>query len=185
MEEYNWDLLEQLEKARKGAQPAITETTNNHVVAMPTESQSRSLQTDAVRPESEIELRMLGFYNYPHQNMNPETERVEEAAILAELLDSSFKDSLSEFDADSPLVRLYDTAVLIFRDRDKNLYAYFPKKRIARLTDVVYNKYKVLKTEGVLRCWFHPGESFSEASFRYKHRRDRRMGFATSDDDDD
>ena len=185
MEEYNWDLLEQIENARKEAQPTKTETTNGPVVAVPTETQPLSVQTDVVLPQSDIELRMLGFYNYPHQNMNPETEKVEEAAILAELLDSSFKDSLSEFDADSPLVRLYDSAVLIFRDRDKNLYAYFPKKRIARLTDVVYNKYKILKTEGELRCWFHPGESFSGASFRYRHRRDRRRTSDMSDDDDD
>ena len=58
--------------------------------------------------------------------MNPEVEKVEEAAVLAELLDASFRDSLAEFDEDSPLVKMYDTAVLIFRDREKNLYAYFP-----------------------------------------------------------
>lgn len=185
MEEYDWDLLEQTENAGKEGQPTKTEIRKSPVKAVPVETQPIAVQTDVVLPESGFELRMLGFYNYPHQNMNPEMERVEEAAILAELLDTSFKDSLSEFDADSPLVKLYDKAVLIFRDRDKNLYTYFPKKRIARLTDVVYNKYKVLKTEGELRCWFHPGESFSEASFRYKHRRERRRTAVTSDEDDD
>ena len=185
MEDFNWDLYEVKDDSVIEERTLEAESGEKPVTPSPTAVQPSAARSVSLHQESELELRMLGFYNYPRQNMNPEVEKVEEAAVLAELLDISFRDSLAEFDEDSPLVKMYDTAVLIFRDREKNLYAYFPKKKIARLTDVVYNKYKVTKTEGELKCWFHPGESFWEASFRYRHRRDRRRKPAPFEDDDE
>ena len=174
MEEFNWDLFESKDPS-PGIEPTIEPANVKEQVL-----QSRPVPRPSIVPSEEprtvspLELRLLGFYNKPNQKMYPEAERVEEAQILAEQLDVSFKDALSKFDEEAPLVRAYDTAVLIFRDKEKNLYAFFPRERIARLTNVVYNKYNVIKSEGEFRCWFHPGEDFWAAAFRFKHRHDRR-----------
>ena len=174
MEEFNWDLFES-----KDPSPGIESTVDTAIVEEQ-DLQSGPVPKPAIVPNEEIrtvsplELRLLGFYNRPNQKMYPETERVEEAQILAEQLDVSFKDALPKFDEEAPLVRAYDTAVLVFRDREKNLYAFFPRERIARLTNVVYNKYTIIKSEGEFRCWFHPGEDFWAVAFRFKHRHDHR-----------
>ena len=183
MEDFNCDFCEV--KDDSAIEERIPEPERVERPIMQPQVAVQSLVSHSVTPhqKSDMKLRMLWFYNYLRQNKNPEEEKVEEAAILAELLDASFRDSLAEFDKDSLLVKMYDTAVLIFRDREKNLYAYFPKKKIPRMANVVYNKYKVTKTEGKLKCWFHPGESLSEASFWYIHRRDTRKVSAPSDED--
>ena len=36
-----------------------------------------------------IKIRLLGYYSFPNQKMNPESERVEEANKLAPLFESS------------------------------------------------------------------------------------------------
>lgn len=174
MEEFDWDLFESKDPG-PSIEPAAKPTNNVEQAPqfrlIPEPTIFLGEESLSVSP---LELRLLGFYNKPNQKMYPEAERVEEAQILAEQLEASFKYALPKFDEEAPLVRAYDTAVLVFRDREKNLYAFFPKERIARLTNVVYNKYNVIKSEGEFRCWFHPGEDFWTAAFRFKHRHDRR-----------
>ena len=94
---------------------------------------------------SKIELRLIGYYNKPNQTMHEETEFVEEAACLAERLKISF-DSLRNNSLTDAIFKsiLNSNAVFILKDRDNNLYAYFPCKNIARISNVVYNKKSVV-----------------------------------------
>ena len=103
-----------------------------------------TLSKEIVNHESEIvvpnELRMLGYYNQPGQKMYPETEKVASANELCKLLSFSFKSRNDLSEPYNEIAKVYDTAVLIFKDREANLYAFFPHGNIARLTNVVYNK---------------------------------------------
>ena len=146
---------------------AISEDNSKETVSYNNTNDDISIDTlskEIVNLESEIvvpnELRMLGYYNQPGQKMYPETEKVASANELCKLLSLSFKSRNDLSEPYNEIAKVYDTAVLIFKDRDANLYAFFPHGNIARLTNVVYNKKLICKTEGILKKWFKPGMNF-------------------------
>ena len=106
------------------------------------------------------QLKLLGYYAFPNQKMYHEAECPERAAKLAELLSLTFNDIESFEDVSAHFKKVYSRAVLIFRDSEFNLYGYFPKDNIARLTNVVYNKNNICFPERRMRRWFTPGEPF-------------------------
>lgn len=108
-------------------------------------------------------LKLLGFYNQKNQNMYPEEKEVEKSNILSKLLQLSFCDIQEKFDVDSQLCQMYNNAVWIFHDKESNLYGFFPRKEIARLTNVIYNKKTIIKADEKYKFWFFPGESFYSA----------------------
>ena len=104
-------------------------------------------------------IRLLGYYNFPNQKMNPESERVEEAKQLAPLLERSI-DSLSQNpNTDDDLKNVIKTpAVFVFKDEDGHLCAYFTKDKTAKLTGVVFTR-KVIKQVALkYKAWFFPGD---------------------------
>lgn len=105
-------------------------------------------------------LKLLGYYAFPNQKMYPEGEYPERAARLAELLSSTFNNIESLDDVSAHFKSVYARAVLIFRDFESNLYAYFPKDNIARITNVIYNKNNISLPARRMRGWFTPGEPF-------------------------
>lgn len=105
-------------------------------------------------------LRLLGYYSYNNQVMYPESERIEEAKELASLLDTSIQSLYNNPNTDEELknVIISDT-VFIFKDKHSNLYAYFTRDKIARLTNVQYSKTAITQVELKYKAWFYPGES--------------------------
>ena len=89
----------------------------------------------------DFKMRLIGFYNTPKQNMKEEECRLIEAEELANLLGETFR-NLTHFVSDDLVFKsvLKGNTVFILKDEENNLYAYYPYKRIARLTDVVYDK---------------------------------------------
>ena len=124
---------------------------DNNVVNTP------DVVSEFVVPES---LRLLGYYNKPNQKMNPETVKVREAQQIYDLLTKSFENYTCQGEEYSEIINVFETAVFVFKDSNANLYAFFPHDKIARLSNVVYNKYHICKSTGVLRKWFKPGERF-------------------------
>ena len=112
--------------------------------------------------ESNKKIRLLGYYNFPNQKMNPESERVEEAKQLAPLLERSI-DSLSQNpNTDDDLKNVIKTpAVFVFKDEDGHLCAYFTKDKSARLTDVVYNRQDIKRVSLKYKAWFYPGQDIT------------------------
>lgn len=109
---------------------------------------------------STLELRLLGYYNLKNQNMYPEVFYVEKATQLAELLQKSFINILKSDIQGRQLANVYNEAVFIFRDRAANLFAFFPKKGIARISDVRMNKKLLTKVNHCYKHWFVVGTDF-------------------------
>lgn len=107
-------------------------------------------------------MRLIGYYNTPNQTMHVETEYVEEAKHLAERLKASFN-SLRNNIATDDIFRsiLNSNAVFILKDEGLNLYAYFPCKDIARISNVVYNKKSVVPIPLKYKSWFVAGENIA------------------------
>lgn len=91
-----------------------------------------------------FKIRLLGFYNEENQRMDEEKFKKEEAKLLAELLDKSFSEIDSDVDT-SFVTALKGNGVFIFRDAKYNLYAYYPHKHLAKITEVRYNKKVIMK----------------------------------------
>ncbi len=99
-------------------------------------------------------LKLLGYYRTEKQTMRPEEFRIDEAKDLSIKLNSSFANV-----TDTDLLAIVDSnAVMIFRDSQHKLYAYFPSQKIARVTEVVYNPQSINKPLQKLAMWFVPGE---------------------------
>ena len=105
-----------------------------------------------------FKLRLLGYYKFPNQTMNPETEFVEEAIELARLLASSIKSLLKNPDTDKELKGVInDGAVLIFKDEKSHLYGFFTKDNSARITNVKFSKSALTQVPLKYKAWFYPG----------------------------
>ena len=89
----------------------------------------------------DFKIHIIGYYTSAKQNMAEETERIEEAKELAVLLGRTFSTINTTIIKDKKFVEaLSSNTVFIFNDEQRNLYAYYPRKGIARLTNVVYNR---------------------------------------------
>ena len=84
-------------------------------------------------------LRLLGYYNDVNHSMVLEEENPEVAQELAELLSKTF-DGIEDVNNDYAFKSAIENGVFILRDKESNLYAYFPKERLARVTNVEFNR---------------------------------------------
>lgn len=105
------------------------------------------------------QLRILGYYHFPNQDMKPEVSRLSEAIELAPLIEASLQNLLVNPETDLVMREMLSSAtVFIFKDEDNNLYGYFTKNRSVRLTDVKYSKSAIEPVTFKYRAWFVPGE---------------------------
>lgn len=106
--------------------------------------------------------RLLGFYNKPNQSMKEEGEYVEEAKELATLFQKTLSSLLASKDMDPLFASIIKSnAVIILKDEDKNLYAYWTLKRTVRISDVKYVKSAITEIPRKYKSWFTPGEEIS------------------------
>ena len=105
----------------------------------------------------ELDLRLLGYYSGPNQSMSSESEKVEEAQVLSELLSKTF-DDIQDVNQDEKFENALKSAVFLLRDRESNLYAYWHKEKIARLTGVIFNRENLVMLPLEYKNWFTPGD---------------------------
>lgn len=106
-------------------------------------------------------FRLLGYYVSDHTKLKDETEYPQEAKELSSLLKKSFENLANLDKVDISFVKDFFEYVFIFKDEDEHIFAYYPKKCIARITDVSYNKSQIKIVNFKYKNWFTPGESFS------------------------
>lgn len=112
-----------------------------------------------------IKLKMIGYYTGEQQNMYPEKRFVDEAAKLNDLLTQSFQLTFATFPVEvneenaNFYKSLSNKSVYIFKDSDKNLYAWFKEKKLARISHVIYDKEHILPIPTAFTSWFMLGES--------------------------
>lgn len=102
-------------------------------------------------------LRLLGYYNDVNHSMVLEEENPEVAQELAELLSKTF-DGIEDVNNDYAFKSAIENGVFILRDKESNLYAYFPKERLARVTNVEFNREGLTQLPLEYKNWFVPGE---------------------------
>ncbi len=104
-----------------------------------------------------LTLRLLGYYNEDNQAMNPEKEFSELDQELAELLSKTFEKIKNEKKAEE-LKLAIDNGVFIMKDTKHNLYAYLHKKKLARVTNVEFNRECLTQLPQKYKNWFVPGD---------------------------
>ena len=106
-----------------------------------------------------IKIRLLGYYSFPNQKMNPESERVEEANKLAPLFESSILSLYKNPETDEELKKAIESpTVFVFKDEEGNLCAYFTKDKTVRITGVEYNRRVIKQVSLKYKAWFYPGQ---------------------------
>lgn len=110
--------------------------------------------------EFNFKMRLLGYYTSPNQVMKPEEELVDDAKVLADLLGKSI-DMLYQ----NPLVDdtmksvITSRTVFVFKgEEDGHLYGYFTTDRIARISNVRYQKNFIKPVDLKYKRYFVPGE---------------------------
>lgn len=133
-------------------------------------------------------IKIIGYYLNDDQKMYNEPFLTECAEDLSEKLNKSFsnvsresvlkqinvdEDSMSEMDLRNKIDEFFtatdENAVLILRDKDWNLYAYYPYEGTVRITNVRYNPEYIYDIPEPLRAWFTPGEPYKAV----KHLKER------------
>ena len=108
---------------------------------------------------TDMKIRLLGYYSKPNQILYPETEREQEAKELAPLLEASVNSLLLNPETDEEIRRVIQVpTVFIFKDENGSLVAYYTRDKIARLTNVVFNKSRITQVPLKYKAWFNPGE---------------------------
>lgn len=108
------------------------------------------------------EIRLIGYYSSENVKLNPENERMAEAAELAPLLQKSLA-SLEENVRiqESFLSVLRGNTVFIFKTREGELIAYHTTTKRVRFTNVRYAKDAITPADSIYKKWFVPGEEMS------------------------
>lgn len=117
------------------------------------------MDTENLRRENKIEevdLRLLGYYNSPNQQLADDTEEPERASLLADLLAKSF-DFIDDPNDDPDFRAAVQSGVFIMRDKEARLYAYHHKERKARVSGVFYNRESLISLPLEYKYWFKPG----------------------------
>lgn len=125
----------------------------------------------------DYKIHLIGYYTSPRQNMAEEQTRVEEAKELATLLGRTFSTINTSIIKDEKFVEaLSAKTVFIFNDEQKNLYAYYPIKGIARLTNVVYDRKSINPAPFEVKGWFVPGSilAIGNRSNSYQANKERK-----------
>lgn len=105
-----------------------------------------------------FKLRLLGYYQFKNQKMNPEELRVEDAQQLAPLLSASLDSILTNPQADEFIKKaIAGNAVFIFKDEAGQLYAFHTTSKNAKLTSVRYSKDIINVVPLKYKRWFVPG----------------------------
>ena len=117
---------------------------------------------DVFAQSNELLLRLLGYYNKEGQVLNEETEQVDQAKALAELLDKTFS-NIDNANNDEAFEAALREGVFIMRDKDYHLFAYWPKNKVARITGVSYNRDALTPLPMEYKYWFTPGEELKIA----------------------
>lgn len=115
-------------------------------------------EVDNMIDKSNLTLRMLGYYNNPGQFLKEETENIEFAKALGKQLAISFAE-IDDVNHDSNFADALKNGVFILRDRDSNLYAFWPKEGIARVSNVTYSRDDITILPLEYKYWFTPGET--------------------------
>ena len=103
-------------------------------------------------------LRIIGFYNKPNQDMKPEDCFVEEANTMASLLSISFSSLLNNEETDTFFKGFIEgNSVFILKNEDNWLLAYYPKKQLVRISNVIFNKKHINSVPFKYKSWFVPG----------------------------
>lgn len=106
-----------------------------------------------------MRYRLLGYYSFPNQKMNPESEQVAEAERIAPLLELSIHSLYQNSETDIELKKAIEVpTVFVFKGEDGSLCAYFTKEKIARVTGVVYNQKDIKQVSLRYKAWFYPGQ---------------------------
>lgn len=105
----------------------------------------------------DLSLRLLGYYNEEGQEMSEETIYPQEAEELASLLDITFA-NIDDINQDEGFSDALKSGVFVMRDRESHLYAYWPQKKIARISNVSYNRDVITILPLEYKSWFTPGE---------------------------
>ena len=123
-------------------------------------------------------LKAIGFYDNINQKMNPEVFLTDDAAVLADKLKKSVEGFYPDQEVKEKGIDIYaekidsgnfgydfiemsrSAFVIIFRDVEYNLYAYFPKDGTVKITNVKYNPEEINIMPRCFRGWFKPGELF-------------------------
>lgn len=106
-----------------------------------------------------VNMRLIGYYMSEDQFMRTESILPEEAEQLAALLDVSYQSLLNNRFADDAIRSiLKGNTVLILKGENNNLYGYYPRYKIARITKVRYSKDVVVPFPLKYKRWFLPGE---------------------------
>lgn len=115
-------------------------------------------EVDNMIDKSNLTLRMLGYYNNPGQFLKEETENIEFAKALGKQLAISFAE-IDDVNHDSNFADALKNGVFILRDRDSNLYAFWPKEGIARVSNVTYSRDDITILPLEYKYWFTPGKT--------------------------
>lgn len=124
------------------------------------------------------QMRIIGFYNKPNQDMAPEQVDVECADSLAVLLNKSFKSLCDNPKVDNIFKSVINgNSVFILKSKSEKLYGYYPLKNIARITNVKYTKTDVTPVPFVYKGWFIPGE---DVPMQNKSAKQKNNGYVLS-----
>lgn len=120
-----------------------------------------------------IKLKLIGYYSNENQNMQPEKRFIEEAKQLNDLLEQSFQLTFANHSESNELnddfiASLSRNSVYILKDTDKNLYAWFKQKQIARISHVVYDK-TIKPIPVAYQSWFLLGEAIPKNEGKVAH----------------
>ncbi len=121
-----------------------------------------------------FKIRLLGYYNFENQTLNPESIHKEDAEVLAELLDDSFSNFLNDVEIiDNQFLEAFKgRGVFIFKDERNHLYAYSPSTHIVRISNVKYDRKVINIVDLSYKNWFVPGEPFIVAVLKVAKFRD-------------
>jgi len=111
---------------------------------------------DVDKKISDLSLRLIGYYNNVGQILAEETEYINFTRELAKLLKKSF-DAIDDVNYDNDFAKALANGVFVMRDKDSNLYAYWPKENIARVTNVTYDRENITILPLEYKYWFTPG----------------------------
>ena len=145
----------------KSSEESLSETESNSLKDI---AVNDSISNGNLYDFSSLKFRIIGYYNQDSQFMNEEDEYPDKAAELAALLKTSFA-KVNDLPKNKETKEFIDAfngrAVIIFRDTKYHLYAYWPLKNMARITNVTYVQSTIISIPFYLKNWFVPGEPFS------------------------
>lgn len=110
-------------------------------------------------------LKLIGYYKSAFPKLDPESIYIDQACELAKLLGDSFSASECISSLDTSFYNDIICSVLIFKNYQGHLFAYYPATGTARITDVRFSKEAITYVPEEYRMYFAPGKPFVEKNF--------------------